>query len=166
MTVLGIPPVKPHGAKWAWGENRTVDPVVLATVDGRRYLLMVRRRDTGTWALPGGFRQPGEDPVAAATRELAEETGLNLQAFPHLQPAPQRDRLVHDPRCTPWAWIVTTPVAVVLGELDRLPQVSGSSDAAEAKWLPAGTYCELAAAADANGSLYEPHRRMLADLLA
>jgi 8-oxo-dGTP diphosphatase len=37
-------------------------------------ILMVRHRDF--WTLPGGGIEPGEDPSAAAARELLEETGL------------------------------------------------------------------------------------------
>lgn len=40
-------------------------------------VVLIRRRDTGKWALPGGLVDWGEDIATAAQRELAEETGLN-----------------------------------------------------------------------------------------
>jgi predicted NUDIX family NTP pyrophosphohydrolase len=48
-----------------------------------------RHRDAGAWTIPKGEVAPGEDPQAAARRELAEETGF--QAAPPLLPlAPVR----------------------------------------------------------------------------
>lgn len=35
-----------------------------------------RRRDLGAWSIPKGEVSEGEDPLAAARRELAEETGF------------------------------------------------------------------------------------------
>jgi predicted NUDIX family NTP pyrophosphohydrolase len=37
-----------------------------------------RRKDRGAWQIPKGAIDPGEEPEAAARRELAEETGLEL----------------------------------------------------------------------------------------
>jgi predicted NUDIX family NTP pyrophosphohydrolase len=37
-----------------------------------------RRRDAGAWTIPKGEIEPGEDPLAAAQRELLEETGFAL----------------------------------------------------------------------------------------
>jgi len=39
-------------------------------------LLLVRRRDSGVWELPGGRVDLGESALAAAVRETAEEAGL------------------------------------------------------------------------------------------
>jgi 8-oxo-dGTP diphosphatase len=51
----------------------TVIPVL---PDGK--IVLVHRRDTGQWGLPGGIVDWGEDIPHSAKRELKEETGLNL----------------------------------------------------------------------------------------
>ncbi|HEY9472845.1 MAG TPA: NUDIX domain-containing protein [Mycobacteriales bacterium] len=57
----------------------------LLLVDGSGRLLLLRARDPGDpargqwWEVPGGGIEPGEDSVAAAVRELAEETGYVLE---------------------------------------------------------------------------------------
>lgn len=35
------------------------------------------RKDDGAWSIPKGEIEPGEDPLAAARREVAEETGFD-----------------------------------------------------------------------------------------
>lgn len=44
--------------------------------DGR--VLMIRRDDIFTWALPGGSLESGELPIEGAIREVHEETGLKV----------------------------------------------------------------------------------------
>ncbi|WP_296232884.1 NUDIX hydrolase [uncultured Pseudomonas sp.] len=48
--------------------------------DERGRLLLVRKRNTRFFMLPGGKREPGEDALSALQRELLEELELQLQA--------------------------------------------------------------------------------------
>lgn len=52
--------------------------VVVHTKDGD-VLLMERRDRPGFWQSVTGSLEPGETPMAAARRELAEETGLSAE---------------------------------------------------------------------------------------
>lgn len=56
--------------------------VVAASVvisDGADGLLLVRRSDSGNWALPGGTLELGESVAQCAVREAYEETGLTVE---------------------------------------------------------------------------------------
>ncbi len=58
----------------------TVDLVLLKVLDRIPHILFIRRGRPpfeGTWALPGGHVEFGEDLETAAVRELQEETGLD-----------------------------------------------------------------------------------------
>lgn len=48
--------------------------VIIHDPEGR--LLLVRNATSDGWGLPAGGIEPGESPIAAAKRELFEETGL------------------------------------------------------------------------------------------
>lgn len=37
------------------------------------------KKDDGAWSIPKGLFEPGEDPLAAALREIGEETGAHPQ---------------------------------------------------------------------------------------
>ena len=70
-----------HGVRrrwWRLAQVRLQGSRVLA-FDQRGHLLLVRHSyGNGSWMLPGGGIARAEDPLAAALRELAEETGLRL----------------------------------------------------------------------------------------
>lgn len=64
--------------------------------DGR--VVLIRRRDTGQWALPGGMVEWGEDITTTIKRELIEETGLELLDVRRLvgvYSSPNRDPRFH-----------------------------------------------------------------------
>ena len=64
--------------------------------DGR--IVLVQRRDTEKWGLPGGMVDWGEDIPNTAHRELKEETGLELVKIRRLvgvYSAPDRDPRLH-----------------------------------------------------------------------
>lgn len=93
--------------------RRPVVGIVAAarTADGR--LLLIRRSDSGKWALPGGTLEWGENLRDAITRELFEETGARvdeLGALLGVYSAPERDPRFH---------AVTVLVAATVGEPDQ-----------------------------------------------
>jgi ADP-ribose pyrophosphatase YjhB (NUDIX family) len=47
-------------------------------------LLLIQRRDSGLWAIPGGLVEVGDTLAGAAVRELREETGLMGRATRYL----------------------------------------------------------------------------------
>ncbi|RKT10866.1 8-oxo-dGTP diphosphatase [Streptomyces sp. 1114.5] len=124
----------------------TVDLVVLTVRDHSLCALLVRRGEPpfqGYWALPGGFVRPDEGLAEAASRELAEETGLRAYSAPghdaagpgaagaHLEQLatyghPQRDPRM---RVVSVAYLVLAP---------DLPTPRAGGDASSARWAPVG----------------------------
>jgi ADP-ribose pyrophosphatase len=147
-----------------WAESRTADALGTATWEDLRWLVMVDRGDGGGWATPGGFMDPGETPVQAVVRELAEETGL---VVPSGAACPLDPRYIPDRRASGEAWIVTTPVYFHLGTLAELPALTAGDDARGAVWVAAPTYDALTLhlRAWSHGEVYPAHVGMLRDFL-
>ncbi|MCN9241324.1 NUDIX hydrolase [Streptomyces sp. RY43-2] len=85
---------QPDGTRCDYHVVRLRDLAVVAAVDANdRVLMMWRHRfvtDTWAWELPMGLVEDGETPLAAAARELEEETGRrpgSLRPLVHAQPA-------------------------------------------------------------------------------
>jgi 8-oxo-dGTP diphosphatase len=106
----------------------TVDAVCLADREGDVHVLLVERGGepfAGRLAFPGGFVEIDEDLPAAAARELAEETGIELSV-----PLEQL-RTYGAPGRDPRGRTVTTAYLAVVPQMD---EPVGGSDAAAAGW--------------------------------
>lgn len=67
-------------------------------INAARQVLLCHVTGTGSWDIPKGVPDPGETPLAAARRELFEETGLEFDAdcFADLGEFPYRpDKRLH-----------------------------------------------------------------------
>jgi 8-oxo-dGTP diphosphatase len=87
--------------------------VAAHTADGR--WLLIRRGDTGTWALPGGTVEWGETLRSTFDRELEEEAGVTGATFERVVGAysrPDRDPRFH---------AVTIVVSALVPPPSRLP---------------------------------------------
>lgn len=91
-----------------------------AVTDGER-ILLVRRRDLGTWEMPGGFVEEGEAPWDAAVRECHEECGVQVETGPLVS-------VYHRPR--------QDLIVMVFGchHVEGIP--SPSDEASEVGWFP------------------------------
>ncbi len=108
----------------------TVDVVILTMSEGELHVLLVRRGQApfeGTWAIPGGFKLPGETLDEAAKRELAEETGVDAASLLTQFGA------YGDPGRDPRMNVVTVAYLAVLRDVGA---VVAGSDAAEASLVP------------------------------
>lgn len=59
--------------------NSIVVAVTAVVVDGGGRLLLIRRSDSGLYAIPGGAVELGETLTGAVLREVGEETGVEVE---------------------------------------------------------------------------------------
>ncbi|WP_418275290.1 NUDIX hydrolase [Isoptericola jiangsuensis] len=157
-----VPPTVPPAAA---SLPVTVDVVALTVRDDALQVLLVERAVEpfrGALALPGGFVLPGEGLVDAATRELAEETGVTPPG--HLEQLRTYGPLDRDPRgpVLSVAYLLAAP---------HFGVVEAGSDAAAAAWRPVAEVLPRKSADGGVGSgqgaaravLAFDHARILAD---
>jgi 8-oxo-dGTP diphosphatase len=108
----------------------TVDVVILTMSQGALHVLLVQRGEEpfeGLWAIPGGFKRPGETLDEAAKRELREETGVDAARLLAQFGA------YGDPGRDPRMNVVTVGYLAVLRDVG---EIAAGTDAADAALTP------------------------------
>lgn len=135
----------------------SVDCLVFGYDEGQLQVLLIQRRKSpfeGRWALPGGFVEDRETLHQAATRELAEETGIRKVFLEELQVFDAVDR---DPR----GRVLSVAFLALVKPSGAKPVAA--SDAARAAWFLLEEVPELAF--DHRAILDVGLQRLRADLL-
>lgn len=138
-------PKEMHNERHLWykGANYAADAVVLNIESS--HVLLIRRKNTGDWALPGGFIDEDDSSTgSAAIREVAEETGLTITSSGTLI----YQGGVDDLRNSDFAWIETSAYLFVANE--DAP-IRAGDDALAAAW------CRV----DELPELYGSHRQIV-----
>ncbi|GGC31992.1 hypothetical protein GCM10011371_19310 [Novosphingobium marinum] len=110
---------------WRLARPRIEGTRVVALDEAGRVLLVRHSYGSAAWMLPGGGLGRGEDIVAAATRELVEETGVALSCGRHVDTYEVR---LHGARNT---------VHIVTGTAAGLPTPDGR-EVTEARYFATG----------------------------
>lgn len=108
----------------------TVDVVILTMSESALHVLLVSRGEApfkGMWAIPGGFKRPGETLDEAAKRELREETGVDAASLLTQFGA------YGDPKRDPRMNVVTIGYLAVVRDVGAL---MAGTDAAAAALIP------------------------------
>ena len=139
---LGQVDVEPPGGARYWHHVvRLRKAAVAALLDDRDRVLMLWRHrfvpDRWGWELPGGLVDEGEEPAAAANRELAEETGYRAGHLDHLvtfQPMPGTIDAEH------YVYAGRSPL--------RVGDPTDLTEAARVEWVPLASVPGLIAAGE------------------
>jgi 8-oxo-dGTP pyrophosphatase MutT (NUDIX family) len=111
---------------------------------GERLLLMRRHRfivDRWVWELPGGYVDDGEDPRAAAAREVEEETGWRPHGIEFVM------------SCQPVIGNADYPQDLYLARGAELVGEPDADETAEVRWVPVDETPEMIARGDILGAI-------------
>ncbi|WP_375585866.1 NUDIX domain-containing protein [Cyclobacterium xiamenense] len=122
--------------KYAYPRPALTSDALVHDVSENRLLLIKRKNPPfeGKWALPGGFVEEYELPDRACSRELKEETGLDLREGKMIGVFAEKGR---DPR----GWTVSM---AYLFTLTQPAEARAGSDSSEVAWFSLTELPELA----------------------
>ena len=156
-----------RGLLGKWGPNHAADPIVTRYEphSQRLQMVVIKRRDTGEWAIPGGMVDAGERVSQTVKREFMEEA-VNLQTVAEKKRENQQllddlfkqERVVYqgyvdDPRNTDHAWIETTAYHFHCDKkVASLLTLEAGDDAQSVKWV------NIAPDSDDYNNLYASHK--------
>lgn len=147
---------------WGRGPFYTGDAII--SCNG--HILMIRRDGdcgNGQLALPGGFREPGEDGVENALRECNEETSLidlGDVTLQDLLAARGDSREFGHPSRSPRAHLITCATVFDLGERPTLPRVKSQRGEVQSTiWVPREVFPRL------ERECFEDHSNIISTML-
>ena len=100
--------------------------VVYREVDGKKEYLLLMQRRSGTWSMPKGHMEMGEDERTTATREIFEETGIMVDLFPDF-----REETIYK-----ISNVKSKNVVLFLAKTDKTPIIS-ENEISDYVWLDA-----------------------------
>ncbi|MEU7769610.1 NUDIX domain-containing protein [Nocardia sp. NPDC049190] len=136
MNPRGRTGLRGRGMLNKWGATQAADPIITRYNErGELEILLIKRKDTGEWALPGGKIDPGEQPWQAANRELGEEAGVEGIQIDSSRVRQVYQGYVDDTRNTDNAWMETTAFHYHLNPSEAANvRVLAGSDAEKVQW--------------------------------
>merc|ERR1712127_987471 len=139
-----------------WGPNHAADPIVTRWHNSDKNtrkvdFVLIKRKDTGEWAFPGGMVEYGDSVSLTLKKEFLEETQNILLAdsataakieasIKQLFENPTGviyEGYVDDPRNTDNAWMETSCTLFhdATGKLTEKLQLNAGDDAADCQWV-------------------------------
>ena len=139
-----------RGLLGKWGPNHAADPII-AYLDneGSMWAIVVRRKDTGQYAIPGGMVDAGDTVSQTLVKELSEEAVDISEEY--LNRLFDKGMIlytgyVNDPRNTDNAWMETCVCGVLITgyekEQFKLKEEDSEHNADSAQWIKIGENSE------------------------
>lgn len=154
--------IKAYKQRWQASPYIPILTTVDALVIVNDHILLIQRNNTpgkGLWALPGGFVDSGEFIAQATTRELYEETSVDLSQE-QLDFAKQGSFIFDYPSRSVRGQTITHAGLFVFESMETLPSVKASDDAKSVKWVQIQSITQ-----DFYDKMFEDHYQIITVLL-